>query len=375
MNTQLTAEQLVAALSLRDLSNPAQGPHAIQLLLDAIQTHLTDTYQAPLQRLPASPLVPVTQNYDALGYPPDGPAREARYSRYLSDDWMLRTQTSALVPTWLQSWPDKTPRRLMLLTHGLVYRRDSIDRLHCAEPHQADIWILLPRSELIDEQRMVRTAIGELCQAILPDQAISLSRSPHPYTQDGLQLDALTAKGELVEIGECGRIDPGLLARTGWNPNDVTGIAIGLGLDRLLMVRKQLPDIRLLRNADPRVAEQMLDLEPWRPVSWQPAIERDLSIATDNATDAELLGDQVRQALTDQADWLEMVQVLSETPAHALPPQAVERLGLKSGQKNLLLRLVIRHPTRSITQAEANALRNRVYQSVHRGEVMHWAND
>lgn len=375
MNTQLTAEQLVAALSLRDLTNPAHGPHAIQLLLDAIQTHLLDTYQAPLQRLPASPLVPVKQNYDALGYPPDGPAREARYSRYLSDDWMLRTQTSALVPTWLQSWPDKTPRRLILLTHGLVYRRDSIDRLHCAEPHQADIWILLPRNEPDDEQRMVRSAIGKLCQAVLPDQAISFSQSPHPYTQDGLQLDALTAKGDLVEIGECGRIDPGLLQRTGWNPDEVTGIAIGLGLDRLLMVRKALPDIRLLRNADPRVAEQMVDLAPWRPVSWQPAIERDLSIATESAADEETLGDRIREALADQVDWLEAVRVLSETPAEELPPQAIDRLGLQPGQKNVLLRLIIRHPTRSVTQAEANALRNRVYQAVHQGEAMQWACD
>lgn len=375
MPSYLSAERLAQALSLRDLSNPAQGPHAMQGLLDAIQTHLMQRYQAPLQRLPASPLVPVTHNYDALGYPADGPAREARYSRYLSADWMLRTQTSALVPTWLQSWPDKTPRRLMLLTHGLVYRRDSIDRLHCAEPHQADIWILLPRAEVADEQRLVRDAITELCVAVLPDQAISLSASPHPYTEDGVQLDVLSDKGELVEIGECGRIDAGLLKRTGWNPDEVTGIAVGLGLDRLLMMRKQVPDIRLLRNGDPRVAEQMLTLEPWKPVSWQPAIERDLSIAADAEVDAELLGDLVRQALHDQADWLESVQVLSETPAQLLPPQAVERLGLQPGQKNLLLRLTIRHPTRSVTQAEANALRNRVYRAIHQGAVMAWAED
>lgn len=375
MTTHLTAQQLATALSLRDLSNPEHGPHAIQGLLDVIQTHLIERYQAPLQRLTATPLVPVKQNYDALGYPADGPAREARYSRYLNDDWMLRTQTSSLVPNWLNSWPDKTPRRLMLLTHGLVYRRDSIDRLHCAEPHQADVWILLPRSDVADEQRLVPDAIEALCAAVLPDQPINLSASPHPYTEAGLQLNVLSDKGDLVEVGECGRIDPALLERTGWNPDTVTGIAIGLGLDRLLMMRKQVPDIRLLRNGDPRVAEQMLNLDPWKPVSWQPAIERDLSIAADAELDAELLGDQVREALGEQADWLERVQVLSETPAAQLPPQAVERLGLEAGQKNLLIRLTIRHPTRSISQAEANALRNRVYQTVHRGKVLIWAED
>lgn len=375
MNTFLTAHQLVDALSLRDMSDADQGPHAIQLLLDSIQAYLLDVYQAPLQRLNASPLVSVSANYDALGYPSDGPARERRYSRYLSAQWMLRTQTSALVPPWLRSWPDKTPRRLLLLTHGLVYRRDSIDRLHCAEPHQTDIWVLLPCSEIDEESPWVRHAIMDLCRAILPQHALSLSDSPHPYTREGLQLDALSDRGDLVEIGEGGRIDPNLLARTGWDPTQVTGIAMGLGLDRLLMLRKGLPDIRLLRNADPRVSEQMLTLEPWRPVSWQPAIERDLSIATEIDMDADLLGDQIRRALPDQFGWLEAVSVLSETTAEALPQPAIARLGLQAGQKNMLVRLTIRHPTRSITQAEANALRNRVYQAVHRGATMEWAGD
>jgi len=178
-----------------------------------------------------------------------------------------------------------------------------------------------------------------------------------------------------VEIGEAGVIDPDLLARCGWNPTEVTGIAMGLGLDRLLMLRKGLPDIRLLRNGDPRVMQQMLTLDPWKPVSWQPPIERDLSIATDESMDAETLGDQIRQALPEQVDWLEAVRVLSETPAVQLPEQAIDRLGLKTGQKNMLVRLTFRHPTRSVTQAEANALRNRVYQAIHQGEVMAWAED
>ena len=308
-----------------------------------------------------------------LGYPPDGPARESRYSRYLSADWMLRTQTSALVPTWLKSWPDKTARPLMLLTHGLVYRRDSIDRLHSGEPHQADVWILQPRSDHNDEERMVRDAIGLICQTLLPEQAISLSESPHPYTENGLQIDALSDKGELVEIGECGRIDSDLLARTGWDPAQVTGVAIGLGLDRLLMLRKGLPDIRLLRNSDPRVREQMLTLDPWKAVSWQPAIERDLSIAAEANLDEEILGDRIRQVLGEQADWLEAVTVLSETASAELPAVAIERLGLQPGQKNLLVRLVIRHPTRSVSREEANDLRNRVYQAVHKGAVLSWA--
>ncbi|GGX40311.1 PheS-related mystery ligase SrmL [Saccharospirillum salsuginis] len=363
----LNLDQLIHALSLRDLSDPGQGPHAMQRLITDIQSAVLTHYSCPLQQLRTSPLVPVRDNYDALGYPADGPAREARYSRYVAPGWMLRTQTSTLVPGWLRGWTDKTPRRLGLITCGLVYRRDSIDRLHTGEPHQLDLWVLIPRSEVTDPDRMLRKAIDTVLHAVLPDHAINLSDSPHPYTEGGLQIDALSDRDELIEIGECGRIDPGLLTRTGWDPDKVTGIAMGLGLDRLLMLRKHLPDIRLLRQQDPRVVEQMQTLNRWRPVSYQPTIERDLSIATDAQMDEEVLGDRIREALPDRLSWLEAVRVLNETPYESLPEVARERIGMQPGQKNVLVRLTIRHPTRSITRDEANDLRNRVYSAIHEG--------
>lgn len=366
----LSLTQLVNALSLRDLSDPAQGHHAMQLLLNDIYRAVGELYQCPLQLLRGPALVPVKDNYDALGYPADGPSREPRYSRYIAPDWMLRTQTSTLVPAWLSSWQDKTPRRLGLLTPGLVYRRDSIDRLHTGEPHQLDIWVLIPRRETTEPKTLLRQAIDAIMLAALPDHAVSLSDSPHPYTEGGLQIDALSERNELIEVGECGRIDPALLARTGWNPDDVTGIAMGLGLDRLLMLRKHLPDIRLLREEEPRIARQMADLSRWRPVSYQPPIMRDLSIATDADLDSEVLGDQIRNALPDRISWLEVVTVLQQTPYQSLPPIAVERLGIRPGQKNLLIRLTIRHPTRSISREEANDLRNQVYKAVHQGDKL-----
>ena len=90
-------------------------------------------------------------------------------------------------------------------------------------------------------------------------------------------------------------------------PEGRTGLAIGLGLDRLLMLRKGIPDIRLLRATDPRIAWQMLDLAPYRPVSLMPPVCRDLSIVVDTAADtlAEDLGDEVRGALGDRAELVE----------------------------------------------------------------------
>jgi phenylalanyl-tRNA synthetase alpha chain len=126
------------------------------------------------------------------------------------------------------------------------------------------------------------------------------------------------------------------------------------------MLRKGIADIRLLRAVDPRVASQMRDLSLYRAVSNFPAIVRDVSLAVDADDDAEILGDRVRDVLGADADSVEAVELVSETPGSELPPIAIERLGLQPGQKNVLVRIVLRHAERTLTRAEANELRDRV---------------
>jgi phenylalanyl-tRNA synthetase alpha chain len=65
--------------------------------------------------------------------------------------------------------------------------------------------------------------------------------------------------------------------------------------------------------------------------------------------------------------------VLSETPCEALPPAAIQRLGISPGQKNVLLRVVLRALDRSLTHAECNELRDTLYAALHRGTAWQWA--
>src|SRR5260370_40438746 len=95
-----------------------------------------------------------------------------------------------------------------------------------------------------------------------------------------------------------------------------------MGLDRMLMLIKGIPDIRLLRSADPRIASQMADLARYRPVSSRPAITRDLSVAVAADEDEATLADPVRDALGGDAACVEEVRVLSATPCERLPEAA-----------------------------------------------------
>jgi phenylalanyl-tRNA synthetase alpha chain len=193
----------------------------------------------------------------------------------------------------------------------------------------------------------------------------------HPYTRHGLEVE-VRCGDRWVELLECGLAAPEVLGEAGLPP-EYTGLAMGVGLDRALMLRKGIDDIRLLRSPDPRISSQMRDLEPYRRVSSQPPVRRDLSVAVAADTTPEELGDRVRAALGDRVADVEVVEVVAETPGEELPPQAAERLGLRAGQKNVLLRIALRHPTRTLTDEEANWLRDEIYASVHQGTEWTWA--
>lgn len=366
----LSAEELRRALSVRDLTDPTSGPHALQQLVEAALEALRQAWGCAVRVHRQSPIVSIADNYDHLHYPPEGAARDARYTRYVCDTALLRTQTSAMIPGLLRRLAEAPPEDVLLACPGLVYRRDCIDRLHTGEPHQMDLWRVRRGAPLgvSDLRELIETVV----RALLPGRELRVEPARHPYTTDGLQIDVREGD-QWVEIGECGLALPALLAESGLEPGHTTGLAMGLGLDRILMLRKGLDDIRLLRSADPRIASQMLDLEPYHPMSSMPAVRRDLSLVLGEEDTPEELGDAVRAALGERAELVESVEVRSETPYRALPAAAVARLGIAPGQKNVLLRVVLRALDRTLTHEECNVLRDDIYAALHRGSSWEWA--
>jgi phenylalanyl-tRNA synthetase alpha chain len=376
--TLLSAYGLQRALDKRDLTDPDQGRHAMQLILADLRQALTDAWSCPSRIVHGDRIVSLHDNYDHLGYPSDAVTRDTRYTRYVDPTHMLRSHSSAMVPGALrrlagEAATGQAPPDVLLVCPGICYRRDSIDWQHTGEPHQLDLWrIRRGRLDIDDLMDM----IGGVVDAVLPGRRWRAEPAVHPYTTDGRQID-VRWDGQWIEIGECGLAAPTVLGRAGLDAPPWTGLAMGLGLDRLVMLRKGVPDIRLLRSSDPRVAEQMLDLAPYRPVSRLPAVRRDLSIVVGPATpiDEELIGDRVRDALGLDADVAESVTMVSEATYDALPLGARDRLGIVPGQRNVLIRLVLRPLDRTLTDAEANRLRDRVYAALHEGSVAEWASE
>jgi phenylalanyl-tRNA synthetase alpha chain len=357
------------ALNVRDLTDAALGPHAIQSLVHCAIEALRSAWQCPVVVHRAPPVVSIAENYDDLLYPAGGASRDARYTRYVSDATLLRTQSSAMIPRALPVIRAAGYDDVLIACPGLAYRRDSIDRLHVGEPHQLDLWRVrrdrLRRADLI---AMAQSVVA----ALLPGAAMQISETVHPYTLEGLEIHA-RMEGAWLEVLECGLAHPKILEAAGLNPEKYSGLAMGMGLDRILMLRKGIDDIRALRSSDQRIAKQMLDLKPYRPVSLQPPIRRDLSVAVASTLTAEELGDRVRTALGDGCRNVEEIAVVSETAYSCLSSEARQRLGMAPRHKNVLLRIVIRDLEHTLTSDQANVLRDDIYAAIHEGNVKTWA--
>jgi len=123
-----------------------------------------------------------------------------------------------------------------------------------------DIWRIkkgeprLQRPALID---LIETVAG----IVAPGAKYRANEVTHPYTVNGLEVEILVA-GEWLELLECGEAHPRLLADCGLNPEEYSGLAMGIGLDRAIMLIKNIDDIRILRSEDPRIKRQMTILTP-----------------------------------------------------------------------------------------------------------------
>src|SRR5215467_7490382 len=98
----LNPVQLQRDLDIRDLSAPAEGAHAIQILIDRAVAGLSSAWGAEVRWCRGPRIVPVADNYDRLGYAAEAITREARYTRYVDAGRVLRSHSSAMIPPALR---------------------------------------------------------------------------------------------------------------------------------------------------------------------------------------------------------------------------------------------------------------------------------
>ena len=362
----LCARLVNEALELNDLTELKHPAHAIGLLLDEVLEGLKARGWPDAQVLRGPRIVSAQENYGLLGYDPAEVTLGSEHTRWVDEHSLLRTQTTSQTPKALQQAAQnrKAGELILLAAPGITFRRDSRDRWHCAEPHQMDIWVL-GDPQLSTREHLLRL-VADILECSVPGMSWIYQSSPHHYTEGGIEVNLLLDK-QPIEVLECGCIARSLLQRLGVDPAKHGGLALGMGLDRLTMLRKGIPDIRLLRDPNERVQAQLHDLLPWKAVSRLPSISRDISLAVTPGLSEEVLTEKMLLAAGDNAAWIEEMHIKGRWAMADLPVQAIERLGLLPGQENVLLRVVLRDCSRSITTSEANALYERIQSALHEG--------
>jgi phenylalanyl-tRNA synthetase alpha chain len=192
----------------------------------------------------------VRHNFDALNIPPVHPARDPRDNFYISDGTMLRSQTSTVQIRVMEGQPP--PVRVIAI--GRVYRPDVVDATHSFMFHQVE-GLMVDRGVTMADLKTVlrlfaRSYLGE-------DVQIRFRPSFFPFTEPSVEVDMLWHGGDRwVEMGGAGMVDPNVFRAVGYDPDEVTGFAFGLGIERLCMRRHGIDDIRLLYQNDARFLAQ-----------------------------------------------------------------------------------------------------------------------
>lgn len=187
-------------------------------------------------------------NFAALNFQEEHPALDEQASFYVTEKLLLRTQTTALQGRVMPVL--KPPFRVFTL--GRCFRYEAVDATHSHTFHQVDAFMVDRKVTLADLKGTLAAMMRELFG---PDATVRFRPDYFPFVEPGVEV-AVKLPHRWMEIGGAGMIHPNVLRHVGIDPEEWSGFAFGLGLDRMPMVRYGIDDIRLLFDNDLRMLRQ-----------------------------------------------------------------------------------------------------------------------
>lgn len=191
-------------------------------------------------------------NFDTLNYPPDHPAMDDQDTFYIDDEWLLRTQCTALQGRTYET----TPPPLRVFTVGRTFRNESVDRTHGHTFHQVDAFMVDEGISMAD----LKGTLGLFARAMFgEDVKVRFRPDFFPFVEPGVDYAISTPKlfdGRWVELGGAGLVHPNILETYGIDTSRYSGFAFGLGVERIPMMAYGIEDLRHFFENDLRFLEQ-----------------------------------------------------------------------------------------------------------------------
>lgn len=199
-------------------------------------------------------------NFDKLNTPPDHPARDVQDTFYITDDIVLRSQTSPVQARVMEN--QKPP--IKIICPGAVYRSDSVDATHSPVFHQIEGLVVDKNVSMTD----LKGTLEMFAKKCLGENTKIRFRPHHfPFTEPSAEADVScfvcggkgcrVCKGEgWIELLGCGMVHPNVLKNCGIDPEEYSGFAFGFGVERIAMAKFGIEDMRLLFENDVRFLKQ-----------------------------------------------------------------------------------------------------------------------
>ena len=262
--TEIKASQMAARLESEklDVTLPGKRPqfgakHPLSIVLDEIK----EIFIGMGFEIADGPEVETDYyNFEALNIPKDHPARDTQDTFYINENILLRTQTSPVQGRVMEQ--KKPPIRI--ISPGRVYRSDALDATHSPLFHQIEGLVVDKGITFADLKGTLETFIKRLYGE---DSVVRFRPHHFPFTEPSAEVDVqcFNCKGEgcrlckgegWIEILGCGMVHPKVLSNCGIDPEVYSGFALGMGLERVVMRRYNIDDIRLFYENDVRFLKQ-----------------------------------------------------------------------------------------------------------------------
>ena len=199
-------------------------------------------------------------NFEALNIPKDHPARDEQDTFYINEEIVLRTQTSPVQVRTMEQ--GKLPIRM--IAPGRVFRSDEVDATHSPSFHQIEGLVIDKNISFADLKGTLEVFAKELFG---PDTKTKFRPHHFPFTEPSAEVDVSCFKcggkgcrfckgSGWIEILGCGMVHPHVLEMCGIDPEEYTGFAFGVGLERIALLKYEIDDMRLLYENDIRFLKQ-----------------------------------------------------------------------------------------------------------------------
>ncbi len=199
-------------------------------------------------------------NFEALNIPANHPAKDEQDTFYINDKILLRTQTSPVQVHEMEK--GKLPIRM--IAPGRVFRADEVDATHSPSFHQIEGLVIDKNITFAD----LKGTLAEFARELFGPQTKVKFRPHHfPFTEPSAEVDVTCFKcggkgcrmckgSGWIEILGCGMVHPHVLEMSGIDPNEYSGFAFGVGLERIALLKYEIDDMRLLYENDTRFLKQ-----------------------------------------------------------------------------------------------------------------------